>query len=111
MSKNIYNFGSGEIKHKVKMEGVTMKIEGVTLPYIKPLYGKALEIIFDRKTPITRQQFASIYDLCSIRPCPKRLKISRDFKEEEVQELFGPSNNKNGYQYYFSDNVELNKVR
>jgi hypothetical protein len=109
MSKNIYSFGSGEIKHKVKTKGVKVKIEGVALPYIKPLYGKALEIIFYHKTPITRQQLAFIYDLCNIKPCPKRLKVGRNFKKEEVQEFFGLSNNKNGYQYYFNDNLELNK--
>jgi len=40
MSKNICSFGSNEIKHRVKIEGVKMKIERVTLPYVKPLYGK-----------------------------------------------------------------------
>ncbi len=84
MFDNIYSFGSGEIKCRVKMEEVKVKIEGVTSPYLKPLHGKALEIIFDHKTPIICQQFAFIYDLCSTRPCPKRLKVGQDFIKEEL---------------------------
>ncbi len=41
-----------EIKHMVKIEKIKVKIEGVTLPYVETLYGKALEIIFDHRNPI-----------------------------------------------------------
>jgi len=39
-----------EIKNKVK-------IKGVTLPYVETLYGKAPEIIFDHKNPITHRLY------------------------------------------------------
>lgn len=45
--------------------------------------------------------------LCSIGPRPKCLKLGQDLMEEEVQELFEPSNNKNQYQNCFNDNVAL----
>jgi hypothetical protein len=33
--------------------------------------------------------------------------LGQDLMEEEVQEFFEPSNNKNQYQYCFNDNVAL----
>jgi hypothetical protein len=47
----ICNFGSNEIKHMVKIERVKMKIEKVTSPYVKPLYGKLRRSFFIIKPP------------------------------------------------------------
>jgi hypothetical protein len=54
MSQHMQLWGC-EIKNKVKIERIKVKIEGVTSPYVETLYGKAPEIIFYHKNPITRR--------------------------------------------------------
>jgi hypothetical protein len=59
------------------MEGMKVKIKGVTSAYVKPLYGKVLEIIFNHKTLINRAQIAKVYDLYNKGLCPKLLEIGQ----------------------------------
>jgi hypothetical protein len=54
MSQNTFNLGSVEKNRKVNMEGMKVKIKGVTSAYVKSLYRKVLEIIFIHKTLINR---------------------------------------------------------
>jgi len=51
MSQHMQLWGC-EIRTKVKIQRIKVKIDGVTLPYVERLYGKALEIIFDHKNPV-----------------------------------------------------------
>jgi hypothetical protein len=62
------------------MEGMKVKIEGVTLPYVKPLYGKVLEIIFYHETLVSCAQIVKVYDLYNKGPCPKLLEIGQSDK-------------------------------
>jgi hypothetical protein len=38
---------------------------------------------------------------------PKWLKVGKDFKEHEVEALFGPCINKNGYRYTYTNDEEV----
>jgi hypothetical protein len=49
------------------------------------------------------------YNFCNTCINPKRLKIGKDYIDEELQALFRPNNNKNGYQYLFSEDEKLIK--
>jgi len=71
--------------------------------------GDPPKIIFDRKVPLTRKQFAKVYGLCNIGPSPKKLKLGLDYIEKKVLELFKPLTKKNGYHYSFNNNLELVK--
>jgi hypothetical protein len=42
------NLGNAYIKKRVK-------VEGVVSPYVQPLYGEVLEIVFDRKSMVTHK--------------------------------------------------------
>jgi hypothetical protein len=47
MSQNVCSLGSTKLKRQ-------MKVEGRLSLYVKPLYGKPPEIIFDKKLQVTR---------------------------------------------------------
>jgi len=56
------------------------------------------------------QAICKVYDLNNIRPCPNILKLKFDYSKEEFwNQLFGPTINKNGYKYCFSDDEKLIK--
>ncbi len=72
------------------------------------MYGTPPKIIFDKKTLPFRKEISNKYvDLCNKRPTPKHLKIARDFLEEEVEALFGPSIIMNKYRYCHINDDEL----
>jgi hypothetical protein len=74
------------------------------------LFAEPLKLIFNQKLPVTCKQFAKVYDLNNIRPCPNILKLKFDYSKEEFwNQLFGPTINKNGYKYCFSDDEKLIK--
>jgi hypothetical protein len=76
--------------------------------WVDPLYGTPWKIIFEKKTLPSKKEISDKYvDLCSKGPTPKHLKVGRDFLEEEVKALFGPSINRNGYQYCHTNDEEL----
>jgi len=76
---------------KVKIEATTFSC------YVDPLYGEKLEIIFDKKNEISWRSFWEKYGIT-----PKRLKIGKEIKEEEVVALFGPCSC-NGYRNCHND--------
>jgi hypothetical protein len=65
--------------------------------WVEPLYGKKLNVIFDKKQPISKQQFAYTYDICNKGPLPKGFKLGRNFEKENVKKKIGSYINKNGY--------------
>jgi hypothetical protein len=67
--------------------------------WVEPLYGAKPNIIFDRKQFVSKQQFTYTYGICIKDPSPKCLKLGKDFEEEEVENIFGPCINRNGYHY------------
>jgi hypothetical protein len=76
------------------------KIEGAIAHayYVDPLYGTKLDIIFDRKTKLSRTSLSKEYGINNQRIAPKKLKIKKEIKEEKVETLFGPCKC-NGYRY------------
>jgi hypothetical protein len=75
-----------------------VKLKLVISSWVDLLYGTPPEIIFDKRTLPSRKEISDKYvDLCSKGLAPKHLKVERDFLEEEVKALFGPSINKNRY--------------
>jgi hypothetical protein len=52
-------------------------------------------------------QYPNKYGFCNKRLSPKMIKIGKDCIKEEVEELFGPYNTKNGYCYCFNNDEEL----
>ncbi len=85
-----------------------VKLERVVYSWVDPLNGTPLEIIFDKKAlPSRKEIFDKYVNLCSKRPTPKHLKVGRDFLEEKVETLFGPSINRNRYRYCHTNDEEL----
>jgi hypothetical protein len=95
----------------VKTKPCKVRLEGGSIVslYVHPLYGEPLKIIFHRCVFVSHKQFVEVYNVCNKGPSPKSLRWSKDFHEEEVQELFGPCVSKNGYWYCFNDNVDIIK--
>jgi len=54
MSQNMGSLRSSKLKCQIK-------VDGEISPYVEPLYGKPHEIIFDKKTSITCNQFIEKY--------------------------------------------------
>jgi hypothetical protein len=77
---------------KVRLEGGS-----IVSQYVHPLYGKPLKILFDRCVLISHKQFVEVYNFCNKGHSLKCFRLSKDFQEKEVQELFGPCVSKNGY--------------
>jgi hypothetical protein len=63
------------------------------------LYAKIPQIIVHGVEFISPQQFAKVYNLNNHDRCPKSLKVPKDLEESEVETLFTPPVNKNGYKY------------
>jgi hypothetical protein len=91
---------------------VKVKIEGATIAcYIDPLYGTKLDIIFDKKTKLSWRIFWEKYGICNEGIAPKRLKIRKEIKEEEVVALFGPCS-RNNYRYcHTKDKALISRVK
>ncbi len=85
-----------------------VKLKLIISSWVDPLYETPPKIIFDKKTLPSKKEISSKYvDFCSKKFTPKHLKVGRDLLEEEVEALFGPSMNKNGYQYCHTNDEEL----
>lgn len=85
-----------------------VKLEGVDpASYVVPLYAEQPTIVFDRVTPPTRKIFQETYGLSNEGLNPKRLKIGVQLEEVDVESLFGPCINRNGYRYCHKDDEEL----
>jgi hypothetical protein len=66
------------------------------------------KIIFDKKTLPSKKEISNKYvNFCNKGLAPKHLKVRRDFLEEEVEALFGPSMNMNGYSYCHTNDEEV----
>ncbi len=96
------NQGTSQGKKKVKIEGVSSTVS----TRVEPPYGAKPNIIFDRKQLVSKQQFTNTYNICIKGPSPKCLKL-RDFEKEEVEKIFGPYINRNGYHYTWSSDEQL----
>jgi hypothetical protein len=83
----------------VKTKPCKVRLEGrsIASPYVHPLHGEPPKIIFDRCNLVSHKQFVEVYNVYNKGPSPKSLRLSKDFQEEEVRELFGPCVSKNGY--------------
>lgn len=85
-----------------------VKLELIIFSWVDPLYETPPKIIFDKKTLPSKKEISKKYvDLCNKRLTPKHLKVGRDLLEEEVEALFGTSMNKNGYQYWHTNDEEM----
>lgn len=75
-----------------------VKIEGVDpTSYVDPIYSEQPTIVFDRINLVSRKVFVEKYGLCNEGANPKRLKIGVHIEEADVEQLFGPCINRNGY--------------
>ena len=67
--------------------------------WVDPMYAAQPEILWDRKTAVTREWFAENYKLHNHGITPKQIKIGQHLEEADVESLFGPRQNGNGYKY------------
>lgn len=67
--------------------------------WVDPMYASQPEILWDRKTVVTREWFAEKYKLHNHGITPKQIKIGQHLEEADVESLFGPRMNGNGYKY------------
>ncbi len=70
-SQNMGSLRSSKLKCQIK-------VDGEISPYVEPLYHKPHEIIFDKKTSITCNQFIEKYEFYNVIFYPKRLRIGKD---------------------------------
>jgi hypothetical protein len=78
--------------------------------WVDPLYACQPEILWDRKSLVTRDWFAEKYNLCNRGITPKQIKIRHHLEESNVESLFGPRQNGNGYRYATMDEEFVRKV-
>jgi hypothetical protein len=78
--------------------------------WVDPLYACQPEILWDRKSVVTRDWFAEKYNLCNRGITPKQIKIGCHLEEADVESLFGPRQNGNGYRYATMDKEFVRKV-
>ena len=78
--------------------------------WVDPLYACQPEILWDRKSVVTRDWFAEKYNLCNRGITPKQIKIGHHLEEADVESLFGPRQNGNGYRYATMDEEFVRKV-
>ena len=74
------------------------------------MYACQPEILWDRKSLVTRDWFAEKYNLCNRGITPKQIKIGHHLEESDVESLFGPRQNGNGYRYATMDEEFVRKV-
>jgi hypothetical protein len=90
----------GKLAVKVKIQGAT------TTCYVDILYGTKLNIIFSKKTKLSRKSLWEKYGICNKGITPKKLKTRKEIKEEKVVVLFGPYSC-NEYKYCHIENKAL----
>ena len=78
--------------------------------WVDPLYACQPEIFWDRKSLVTRDWFVEKYGLCNRGITPKQIKIGQHLEEADVETLFGPRHNGNGYRYAACDEEFVRKV-
>jgi hypothetical protein len=67
--------------------------------WVEPMYASQPDILWDRKTVVGREWFAEKYKLHNHGITPKQIKIGQHLEEADVESLFGPRQNGNGYKY------------
>ena len=78
--------------------------------WVDPLYACQPEIHWDRKSLVTRDWFVEKYNLCNRGITPKQIKIGIHLEEADVESLFGPRQNGNGYRYATMDEDFVRRV-
>jgi hypothetical protein len=78
--------------------------------FVNPLFAEQPDIVWDRVNPILRTVFAQKYGLCNKGLNPKHLRVGTHCIEEDVEKLFGPCVNQNGYKYCHSEDEEFVKA-
>ena len=78
--------------------------------WVDPLYACQPEIFWDRKSLVTRYWFVEKYGLCNRVITPKQIKIGQHLEEADVETLFEPRHNGNGYRYAACDEEFVHKV-
>jgi hypothetical protein len=86
------------------------KRSGRKSSWVDPLYACQPEILWDRKSLVTRDWFVEKYNLCNRGITPKQIKIGIHLEEADVESLFGPQQNGNGYRYATMDEEFVRKV-
>ena len=67
--------------------------------WVEPMYASQPDILWDRKTVVGREWFVEKYKLHNHGITPKQIKIGQHLEEADVESLFGPRQNGNGYKY------------
>jgi hypothetical protein len=75
--------------------------------WVDPMYAAQPEITWDRQTALKREYFATNYGLCNKGLAPKRLRIGLHVSEADIESLFGPKVNSNGYRYADNEDTEF----
>jgi hypothetical protein len=78
--------------------------------FVNPLFAEQPDIVWDRVNPISRTVFAQKYGLCNKGLNPKHLRVGTHCTEEDVEKLFGPYVNQNGYKYCHNEDEEFAKA-
>ena len=78
--------------------------------WVDPMYASQPEILWDRKTTVSREWFAEKYKLHNHGITPKQIKIGQHLEEADVESLFGPRQNGNGYKYSQCDEEFVRRV-
>ena len=78
--------------------------------WVDPLYACQPEILWDRKSLVTRDWFVEKYNLCNRGITPKQIKIGVHLEEADVESLFGARQNGNGYRHATMDEAFVRKV-
>jgi hypothetical protein len=74
-------------------KNVKIKIMGVLMSYyVIPLYKVKQDITFDKKTKLSCWSFWEKCGISNERITPKKLKIGKEIKKDEVVALFGSCN-------------------
>ena len=88
-------------RKKAKVEG------GSSGAWVDPLYAEQPTLTWDRQTTLKRDYFEKNFGLCNEGFAPKRLRFGVHLDEADVESLFGPKVNANGYRYSMSEDVAL----
>lgn len=88
-------------RKRVKVEG------GGSAAWVDPLYAEQPTITWDRVSVLKRDYFEKKFGLCNEGFAPKRLRFGVHLDEADVEGLFGPKVNANGYRYSMSEDIAL----
>ena len=110
-SLNLYAMSdSDDTREEAEERLLCPKRCGKKSAWVDPLYACQPEILWDRKSLVTRDWFVEKYNLCNRGITPKQIKIGVHLEEADVESLFGPRQNGNGYRYATMDEDFVRKV-